>query len=155
VEQHPDGVFLIDYKTAAQNFGAREMVEQGYGLQLAIYALGLRNALQREVIGAQFVELSKKVTRSRGLLFEKWNGKEPGKLHQSRAKNHLRPEEPAEIWEHLERELNRQVEAFRRGHVRTAPKLAQKDCPSCAQRDVCGRRRWEAAGLELGEEAAP
>jgi hypothetical protein len=152
VEEHPEGLFLIDYKTAAQNFGAREMMEQGYGLQLAIYGLGLRNSLRREVIGAQFVELSKKVTRSRGLLFEKWNGKEPGKLHQSRAKNHLRPEAPDEVWSRMEGEVARHAEGFRSGLVRTQPKRPLKDCPSCNQKDVCGRRRAEAAGISSIEE---
>jgi RecB family exonuclease len=145
------GLFIIDYKTATQNFGAREMVEQSYGLQLPLYALGLRKQLGREVLGAQFVELTRAGARSRGLLFKQFNGKEPGKLTNSRAYASLRPETPSELWPRLKAQAEQVAARYREGSAAVRPKRPERDCASCVQYDTCGRRRWDASGLSVGE----
>ncbi len=146
VEEAGDSLFLIDYKTAAQNFGAREMVEQTFGLQLPLYGIGLRKLTGREVVGAQFVELTKQGARARGLLFKAYNGKEPGKLTNSRAYASLRPESPGELWSLLEERAAQVVATYREGWARVQPKRPARDCGSCQQYDVCGRRRVDASG---------
>jgi hypothetical protein len=141
IEEHSEGLFLIDYKTQAQSVGASVMLETGNSMQLGIYALALREKLKREVIGAQFVELTRDASRSRGILFKKYNGKKvPSPLHQSRATASLLEGEPSEAWPRFEQWIDRWVEGYQKGFFQARP-TREEECAGCFHSDTCGLRR--------------
>ena len=69
IDQHADGIFIIEYKSSGQSPHGQDMVSLGYRLQLPAYALAARQRFSQPVLGAQFVELNRKGGRSSGLFF--------------------------------------------------------------------------------------
>ena len=69
VEEFPEGVFVMDYKTSSSLPNGTEMLELGYRLQLPFYALAAEAMFGKPVAGVQFVELTAKGSRSSGMFF--------------------------------------------------------------------------------------
>src|SRR6185312_15119153 len=80
IDQHPEGVFIMDYKTSGGVPHGCEMVDEGYRLQLPFYALAVRKELNQAVLGVQFVELDRRGSRKSGIFFKPFNGKNVGCL---------------------------------------------------------------------------
>jgi hypothetical protein len=83
IDEHPEGLFIIDYKTSGTLAHGQDMVELGYRLQLPFYALALKKESNRPILGVQFIELDKKGGRKNGIFFNKYNGKAKGCLTPS------------------------------------------------------------------------
>jgi hypothetical protein len=117
------------------------MLELGYRLQLPFYALAARGSFHKPVLGLQFVELNRKGSRSSGVFFKKYNGKEPGKLTQLTARSKsLVSIEPDEAWSRLEDQLHAQARGYIQGVFKARPKK-EKECSTCMVADFCGFRR--------------
>ena len=140
IDEHPDGFFILDYKTSSVLPKGNEMVEKGYRMQLPFYALAGQKKFQKQALGVQFVELNRKGGRGNGIFFKAWNGKEPGKLTQSRSKLNIIDAEPAPTWEKLHDHLETQARSYLKGVFKVRP-LNEQECRSCAFEDLCGRRR--------------
>lgn len=141
VDEHPDGIFVLDFKSSAANPKADEMVGLGYRLQLPFYALAVSRQLGRAPLGVQFVELNRKAGRGSGIFFKQWNGKDPGSLTQARSNSRsLLDLEPQEAWNRLLEHLDREVATYAEGRFAARPKIPG-DCKECAYRDLCGRGR--------------
>ncbi len=144
IDQHAEGLFVIDYKTSGTVPQGREMVEDGYRLQLPFYAVALQKKMGLPVIGAQFVELDRRGARSNGIFFKKWNGKGQGCLTYVRANSKsLISGEPAEIWAEMEKTLIRDAQGFLNGFFEARPRTSkkEKECGRCILGDLCGFRR--------------
>lgn len=143
VDSHADGIFIIDYK--ANNSlqpSAAEMLEMGYGLQLPIYALAASHRHGRPAIGAQFVETSLKGPRSRGIFFEKWNGKKtPASVSDVYSTStSLLKMEPSEAWTRFEEHIRSHVLGYMSGVYDAFPKKSA-DCKTCQYTVLCGESR--------------
>ena len=77
IDEHPDGLWIIDYKTSSSAPNGAAMIENGYRLQLPFYALAAQKHFSKAALGFQFVQLDKKGTRTNGAYFKPHNGKEP------------------------------------------------------------------------------
>jgi RecB family exonuclease len=142
IDEHPEGIFVIDYKTSSALPHGTDMVELGYRLQLPFYALAARRQFEKPVLGVQFVELNRKASRGSGIFFKKYNGKEPGKLTQLRANSKsLLALEPEETWARLEESLVDHARAYVSGRFEAKPKRKEKECSTCGIADLCGFRR--------------
>ncbi len=142
IDEHPDGLFVMDYKTSSNLPQGVEMLERGYRLQLPFYALAAQRQLKKPVIGLQFVELSRTGGRARGLFFKKWNGKEPGRLTNARSNaRSLMNGEPESAWSELEGRILDHARAYARGEFAAQPKRQDKECAFCQVKDLCGFRR--------------
>src|SRR5690606_19600278 len=102
-----DGLFVIDYKTSSSQPSGKDMIESGYRLQLPYYALAAMARYGKPVYGVQFVELTRKGARSKGVFLKRFNGKKEGCLTHTRAYTSIFDvEDPAELWskarEHVE-----------------------------------------------------
>jgi RecB family exonuclease len=139
IDEHDDGIFIIDYKTSTQLPKGPEMVEEGYRMQLPFYALAARAQLGREVLGVQFIELSRKGGRANGIFFSKLNGKGPGMLTHTRSSSVLKLE-PSEAWACCEESIRAHLAAYLAGEFEARPKK-DLECRSCPYGDFCGRRR--------------
>ncbi|MEO5969680.1 MAG: PD-(D/E)XK nuclease family protein [Bdellovibrionia bacterium] len=84
IDEHADGLFILDYKTSGTLPHGQDMLEMGYRLQLPFYAIAVRKKSGKPVLGVQFIELDKRGGRKSGIFFKKYNGKEPGCLTQVR-----------------------------------------------------------------------
>lgn len=136
------GLFIIDYKTSSDVPGGRDMLEKGYRLQLPFYALAAGEALGKPVHGAQFIQLTRQATRSSGVFFSRFNGKEKGKLTQVRSNSKsLLSLEPEEGWEVFLKHIEKDGGAYVRGKFAAMPKEPSKECLSCSASDLCGFRR--------------
>lgn len=142
IEEHADGVFVIDYKTKADVPKGKQIVELGYGVQLPLYALGASQVMGKRVIGLQYVALAKDAARRAGVFFSEWNGKEPGSLTNSKGNNTslMREMQPEDAWSKCAEHLTRHVESWLQGKFDPSPTLTT-DCPRCEFRTACGRRR--------------
>ena len=141
IDEHPEGIFVMDYKTSSSLPNGSDMLELGYRLQLPFYALAARRSLEKPVLGVQFVELNKKGGRGSGIFFKKYNGKEPGKLTTLTARSKsLLAIEPEEAWSRLEEQLHEHARGFVSGDFEARPKK-DKECTTCAVSDLCGYRR--------------
>ncbi len=153
LDQHVDGVFVIDYKTTTDVPTGAEILEQGYRLQLPFYAVAAREKLGQEVLGAQYVSLGREVSRARGIFLEAYNGKNPGSLTHTRSKASLFSDEPEVIWSRAKALVEESVRSIKQGHYEAKPRL-EKECVRCRLTDVCGQRRflWSRSGLGESEE---
>jgi RecB family exonuclease len=148
IDEHPDGIFLIDYKTSTVSPKAPQMIKLGYRLQMPIYALAAAQHFKKNPIGLQFVELTRKGSRGSGIFFTAWNGKEPGSLTKTTARSSsLVTDSPAEVWGKLAEEIEGHTRRFVSGRVVVKPKPAKTggpyaECDSCFVRDACGQRRF-------------
>lgn len=145
IDEHPEGLFVMDYKSGKQDLKGSDMRELGYRLQLPFYAIGARQKFGRPVLGVQFVELGRDARRSVGLFPERLNGKVKGSLTQVRSNNaSLFAGEPEDLWAELEFRIQDRVSAFLEGVHDSRPVIGAKECSSCRVRMACGeaRREW-------------
>ena len=140
IDESPHGIFIVDYKTSSQVPKGTEIAEEGYRLQLPFYALAAQKMLGRPAVGAQFIELNKKGGRSQGILFKQFNGKDPGKLTNSRARLSVLDSEPALIWSKCEEQLLTHAQGYAQGRFEAVPKK-ESECRLCPFQDLCGHRR--------------
>jgi RecB family exonuclease len=160
IDEHPDGIFVIDYKSNSASPGADRMIEHGYRLQLPLYALAAANHYDKKPIGVQFVQLDRDSTRSKGIFFSTWNGKDHGKLTATTKNNKsLVDLSPDDVWAKMAEEIERHVKEYISGNFEAKPKPAKNgpyvECESCFVRDACGQRRFlddRDGGEEGGEE---
>jgi hypothetical protein len=142
IDEHAEGLFVVDYKTSSNLPSGAEMIELGYRLQLPFYALAAEHELGKPVIGMQFIELSRKASRSHGIFLKKYNGKEPGSLTKTTANSRSLTSMPREqIWDKLETEIRAHVAGFLSGRFEASPKRKEMECAGCFAGDLCGKRR--------------
>ncbi len=98
----------------------------------------------------QFVELNRKGGRGHGIFFKAWNGKEPGKLTNSRSKLNVLDMAPGDAWARAEEKLVAQTRQYLAGNFAAKPSRGEKECTICHFGDFCGLRRL---GGGTGEEA--
>ncbi len=140
IDEHADGLWIIDFKTEATLPHGDEMVNQGYRLQLAVYALAAQKQLKRQVLGAQFVQLNDKATRIPGIIPKKYNGKTPGSITQTTSKRSVLEMDPQQIWDLCHTQVMQHARAYMKGEFSPKPKNV-KECTKCSSKDLCGRRR--------------
>ncbi len=150
IDELEDGIFVIDYKTSSSPAPhGLEMIEQGYRLQMPIYALAAARRTRKPVIGLQFVELNRKAGRSSGIFFPPYNGAEAGKPTQVRSSSKsLISSTPEETWQRLGEQILTHGRAYIRGDFKASPKRKRKECDGCMMRDLCGDRRVVADEVE-------
>jgi hypothetical protein len=158
IDEHPEGLFVLDYKTGAQAFKGGDIRDKGYRLQLPFYALAARAKFQKPVLGVQLVELTRDARRSVGLFPKRLNGKEQGMLTQlGKTNSGLFDGDPDELWSSLDLRIREVVEGFASGRFESRPVLGSRECTECRARLICGqaRREWvEQSGAESAEEGA-
>lgn len=147
VDQHADGLVVMDYKTSSKQPSGQVALEKGKGLQLASYALALRERENQEVVSAQYVVLSPdKINRNYGVLFKKWN---QGKASDSvefplsfvRSNNSsLFDSDPEALWKSFDGKITGLIRTARETGFHAVPADPQ-DCKSCRYSGVCGRER--------------
>ena len=149
IDQHADGVFIIEYKSSSSSPSGQEMAELGYRLQLPVYALAARRQLKQPVLGAQFVELTRAGSRASGVFFKEWNGSQDGKLTQARSNSRsLFQEDSNEIWDQLETHILKAGKLWSQGIFTPVPKCAKPDqeCKNCKASGLCGHSRRSSLG---------
>lgn len=145
IDEHQEGIVIMDYKSSSSVPGGQEMLEQGYRLQLPFYALAARKAFGREVHGAQFIQLIDKAQRNQGIFPKKFVGKDPGSLiHLTARSKSLIPLEPEEIWSRMDGVLRAEFSGLASGHYSARPKLGPQECRSCTYGYLCGIKRVRA-----------
>jgi RecB family exonuclease len=148
IDEHPDGIFVMDYKTSTVSPKAPQMIDLGYRLQMPIYALAASNHYGKPPIGIQFIELTRKGSRGSGIFFTAWNGKDPGSITKTTARSSsLVTDSPDEVWGKLAEEIEAHTRRYISGKVFVKPKPAKTggpyaECDSCFVRDACGQRRF-------------
>ncbi len=151
VDKHPEGLFVIDYKTSDPKTKGIEMVELGDSLQLPFYAIAIEEELKTPVLGTQFIQLNSKGSRSQGIFFMDYNGKETGKLTKTTKTNKsLLAIQPEEAWKKCKVHIQEHVKKFTNGEFSPRPKKEDR-CKGCAIKDLCGKRRIEARSGENDE----
>jgi hypothetical protein len=151
IDQHSEGVFVMDYKTSGGVPHGSEIVEQGYRLQLPFYALAVRRELNQSVLGVQFIELDRKGSRKSGIFFKQFNGKNAGCLTQVRSNSKsLISSDPDEVWNILEKQVFQDAMGYLEGRFMARPKIdkKEKECNRCTLADLCGLKRAASLGLE-------
>ena len=149
IDEHPDGLFVLDYKTSSTSPSGTDILENGYRLQLPFYAIASQRKFGKPTLGFQFVQLDKKGTRSAGLFFKTHNGKEPGKLTATTGNNKsLLSISPDDVWPKFEEEIQQQGSEYIAGKFEARPRVhpRKKECDSCRVGDLCGLRRLAAEG---------
>ncbi len=144
IDEHPEGLFVIDYKTSGSVPHGLEMVDRGYRVQLPFYAVAVQRQKSRPVLGVQFVELDRRGGRKSGIFFKEYNGKEEGKLTQVRSNSKsLVSADPAEVWSKLESWFVQYAQGFVQGKFEATPNTPkrEKECHGCRLGDLCGERR--------------
>jgi RecB family exonuclease len=157
IDEHPDGLWVIDYKTSSSAPNGSVMLENGYRLQLPFYALAAQKKYSKPTLGLQFVQLDKKGTRTNGVYFKPHNGKEPGKLTDTTARSKSLLAVPREdAWSKFEEEIIQLGARYVSGSFEARPRISprSKECDSCQVADFCGYRRIleESDGEEGGGE---
>ncbi|MCM0606845.1 MAG: PD-(D/E)XK nuclease family protein [Xanthomonadaceae bacterium] len=143
IDEHKDGLFIMDFKSTSSLPSGQDMVERGYRLQLPFYALALEEKLKKPIIGVQFIELTKKPSRSKGIFFEQWNGKTAGKLTNTRSKLNVFSSNPDEVWKRADSHILSTIEKIKNNEFSAEPKDV-KECRLCAYMDLCQKRRFAA-----------
>jgi RecB family exonuclease len=154
IDEHSEGLFILDYKTASTSPSGTDILENGYRLQLPFYAIASQKMFGKSTLGFQFVQLDKKGTRSAGLFFEGTNGKDPGKLTATTRNNKSLMARPRdEVWSKLEEDIQRQGCQYIDGSFEAKPRITprKKECDSCRIGDLCGLRRLSAETSADGE----
>jgi RecB family exonuclease len=144
IDEHPDGLFILDYKTSSKSPKGTDMLEDGYRLQLPFYAIAAQKKFGKSALGFQFIQFDKKGTRSSGLFFKSHNGKELGKLTATTANSKsLMNLDRDDVWKRFEEHIQRQGSSFINGHFKAMPnvKMRDEECKSCRYSDLCGFRR--------------
>ncbi|MBN20383.1 MAG: hypothetical protein CL678_03770, partial [Bdellovibrionaceae bacterium] len=139
IDSHPDGLFVIDYKTSSQLPAGVEMIEDHYRLQLPFYALAAPLQYQRPVIGAQLIQLNSSGNRNHGIFYKKWNDKKEGLTH-TRSKKNVFEEEPEFIWSRAYEAIEHTLKEMESGMYSAVPRK-EIECRSCVYSDLCGKRR--------------
>ena len=155
IDQHPDGLFVIDFKSGGVSPHGSEMIERGYRLQLPFYAIAAHRQLNQPVLGLQFVELTRKGNRRNGIFFKSHNGKEPGKLTNVRSNSKsLILSEPQEVWSKTEKFLIQNAKGYIQGQFQAKPNtdVRDKECARCRVADLCGRRRLVSVEEKVSEK---
>ena len=147
IDQHADGIVLMDYKTSSVLPSAALTLETGKGLQLPAYALALKEKLNQEVVSAQYIQLSPlKTNRNVGFLFSRWNKGKKADLVEfplSTARGNsgsLVQREPEDVWNELDQKIVSLLEKVRQGQFKAEP-ADPLDCARCRYALVCGRKR--------------
>jgi len=159
VDQHSDGLVLMDYKTSASLPTGKETLEKGMGLQLPIYAFALKEKLNQEVVTAQYLHLTQhKVNRNIGILFQRWNQSkisDPVKHAVTNARStsqSILTEEPDVIWAKLDAKVKLILDQLKRGDFSANP-ADPTDCKTCRYSLVCGKKRGSSeSASEHGSE---
>ncbi len=158
IDEHPEGLFVLDYKTGAQAFKGGDIRDKGYRLQLPFYALAARAKFQKPVLGVQLVELTRDARRSVGLFPKRLNGKDPGMLTQlGKTNSGLFDGDPDELWSNLDSRIRQVMEQFADGRFESRPVLGPRECTECRAKLICGqaRREWvEQAGADASGDSA-
>lgn len=144
IDQHADGLFIIDYKSSGNLPHGSEMINSGYRLQLPFYAIAARKTLKQPILGVQFVELNRKASRKSGIFFKEYNGRQQGMLTQVQGRSKsLIDSEPEEIWENLEQKIAETAKQYLKGYFEATPKSSfpEKECHTCLISDLCGKKR--------------
>ncbi len=144
IDEHPDGLWIIDYKTSSSAPNGSVMLENGYRLQLPFYALAAQKQYSKPALGLQFVQLDKKGTRTNGVYFKPHNGKEPGKLTDTTARSKSLLTVPREdAWAKFEEDIQELGKRYVSGSFEARPRIVprNKECDSCQVSDFCGFRR--------------
>ncbi len=155
IDEHPEGLFVLDYKTGTQGFKGGDIREKGYRLQLPFYAIAARSRFEKPVLGVQFVELTREGRRSVGLFPKRLNGKGEGRLTKLGGTNSgLYEGDPDELWDLLEKRIEAVVEGYADGRFDADPVIGARECRECRARLVCGRarREWVEGADGAGEE---
>jgi RecB family exonuclease len=147
VDEHEDGLVLMDYKTGSSLPSATQTRQTGKGLQLPAYALALRESKGREVISAQYLQIRpRKTQRNLGFLFQRWNkGKKADEvafpLSTARSNSgSLIPDDPEALWAEMEGRIGDLIARLRAGEFPARP-ADPEDCQRCRYSGVCGRER--------------
>ena len=147
IDDHEDGLVVMDYKTGSKRIDGHKILEEGKGLQLGLYSLAVREIFKKEVVSAQYVYLdSQKINRNYGFLFSRWNkGKKADEVDMPistvKSNSHsLFPEEPSEIWPLLQKKVESISEQILAGKFHAIP-ADIKDCAQCRFEGVCGESR--------------
>ena len=152
IDLHEQGLFILDYKTSSQLPHGQEMI-QGYRLQLPFYALAAEKRFEKPVLGVQFVELNSRASRTSGMFFKSWNGKEPGKITQVRSNSKsLLADEPAAAWSQVKEHVENHAQRYLKGEFAARPKRGERECSTCQVTDLCGYRRRSSQALSDGQE---
>jgi len=146
VEGSEPGLFVLDYKSSSVLPKGNEMLE-GYRLQLPFYAVAAARHFGRAALGVQYVELNRKGGRGNGIFFKQLNGKEAGKLTNSRSRSSVLDLAPEEVWSLCVGHIEKCGKAFCAGEFAAAP-AKEIECRSCMFSDLCGRRRAAAVSEE-------
>jgi len=162
IDEGADGLFIQDYKTSSAQPHGAEMLELGYRLQLPFYALAAQRKMQKPVLGVQFIELSRRASRSSGMFFKAYNGKDPGKFSNVTARSKsLLALDPADAWAQCFEHITAHAQAYLNGRFDAKPKKKEKECSQCSVSDLCGRKRLgdnadtEGASAGSSEEGSP
>jgi hypothetical protein len=147
VDDHEDGLVVMDYKTGSKLTDGHKTLETGKGLQLGLYALAAREVFQKEVITAQYIHLDPhKINRNNGYLFSAWNkGKKADQVERpiSTARsnsNSLFPDEPSQVWTQLKAKVEDLAQSILEGKFSANP-ADPLDCAHCRFQGVCGENR--------------
>ena len=154
IDEHADGYFIIDYKSGSKQPQGKQMIDLGYRLQLPFYAVALPQVWkEKPVIGLQFIELNRKGTRSNGIFFSNWVGKDEGKLVSlgGTSKSWIKDLDPPTVWSALRGQLEHQGQSLLAGKFTAQPKLPT-ECRDCFSRDLCHERRRRKPENEEGAE---
>ncbi len=155
IEETADGAWFIkDYKASSASSlpTAAEMLENGYRLQLPLYALAALQMGAPEVQGVQFIALDPKGDRNRGVFFKKWNGKTEGKLtaHHHSVKSVL-DSETAPVWEQARLSVDQTVQTYAEGRFQPLPRRSS-ECYQCRYQGVCRKARHRSDEQDEGGE---
>ncbi len=147
IDQHAEGLILIDYKTSSSLPTGKETVEKGLGLQLAIYSLALKDKFNQEVVAAQYLQLTQqKINRNVGVLFQKWNQSKPtqpvpyGITNASSRSQSVFTEEPDVIWARVDEKITSLIIKLKQGNFSAKP-ADPDECTRCRYVLVCGKKR--------------
>jgi len=141
IDEFDEGLFIIDYKLSTSNPNGVDMREFGYRVQLPIYALACMDSYGKDVVGVQYVELSKAAGRTKGIFFEKYNGKESGKVtHLRRNSKSLFDSDPEAFWLEIKEKIQDHIKRLKTGIFDSRPTLSS-ECDQCFAVDLCGEGR--------------
>jgi RecB family exonuclease len=147
IDQHDDGLVVMDYKTGSGSIDGQKTIEIGKNLQLGLYALAVRKLFEQEVITAQYVRLDEsKINRNAGFLFGAWNkGKKADVVEKpiSTARSNIKSlflAEPSDVWAQVQAKVDQLANSIRAGDFSARPADPQ-DCAQCRYRNVCGEAR--------------
>jgi RecB family exonuclease len=158
VDQHADGLVLMDYKTSSVVPSGRDTIEKGMGLQLPLYALALKEKLNQEVVAAQYLQMSPdKVGRNSGILFTQFNQSKKtdavaNPITNARSNSlSLFQETPDVVWARVDAKISELIAKAKAGQF-TANPAKPADCARCRYQLVCGRLRGKTEE-EQGSES--